>query len=78
MYYTTAPTVAPVLTQIYYQGEPLFSNFQPVTADISNFATTGYISFCINAANIPPAIKLTLTYLPGGTNQPIAEISGTD
>lgn len=78
MYYTTAPTVAPVLNQIYYQGEPLFANFQPVTANIADFATKGYASFCLSVANIPPAIKLTLTYTPGGTNQPAATITGTD
>ena len=78
MYYTTAPTVAPVLTQIYYQDQPLYSNFAPVTGDISNYLTTGYVSFCLNQSNIPPAIKLTLTYNPGGTNQAPAEISGTD
>lgn len=77
MYYTTAPTCAPVLTQIYYLGLPLFANFTPVTADISSFASTGYVTFAIAASNIPPAIKLTLTYrtAPG---QPEITISGTD
>src|SRR5688572_28918429 len=59
MYFTTAPIIPPVLTQIYYQGLPLFANFAPVTADITNFATTGYITFSIAASNIPAAIKLT-------------------
>lgn len=78
MYYTTAPTVQPELTQIYYQGEPLYSNFTPVKGNITGFASTGYVSFCLSTDNIPPAIKLTLTYKPGGTNQPAAQISGTD
>ena len=78
LYYTTAPTVAPVLTQIYYQEAPLFANFAPVTGNIADFATKGYVSFCLSTTNIPPAIKLTLTYKPGGTNQPVAQISGTD
>src|SRR5687767_4896085 len=38
LYYTSAPSVPPVLTEIYYQGLPLFANFAPVTADITNFA----------------------------------------
>ena len=78
LYYTTAPTVAPVLTQIYYEGQPLYANFTPVTGNIADFATKGYVSFCLTASNIPPAIKLTLTYTPGGTNQALATITGTD
>lgn len=78
MYYTTAPTVAPILTQIDYNGAPLYTNFLPVTGDISGCATKGYVSFCLPTANIPPAIKLTLTYTPGGTGQPADQISGTE
>lgn len=77
LYYTTAPTVAPVLTQIYYQEAPLFANFVPVTANISNYASTGYASFCLNASNIPPAIKLTLTYNASSAQNGVS-ISGTD
>lgn len=76
MYYSTAPTAAPVLTQIYYNGSPLYSNMLPVTGNISNYATTGYVSFCLPTANIPPAIKLDLTYSP--TSAQNAVISGTD
>jgi hypothetical protein len=77
LYYTAAPAIAPVLTQITYQGLPLFVNFAAVTADISNYANTGYVTFNIPASNIPPAIKLTLTYRTGYGDQQ-ATISGTD
>lgn len=77
LYYSTAPTCAPVLTEIYYQGLPLFANFSAVTGDISNFASTGYVTFTIAASNIPPALKLTLTYLPSPSCQELS-ISGTD
>ena len=77
MYYSTAPTVAPVLTQIYYNNAPLYSNFTAVTANISNYATTGYASFCLSTSNIPPAIKLTLTYDASAIQQGTS-ISGTD
>ena len=77
MYYATAPTAAPVLTQIYYNDAPLYTNFAAVTADISKYATTGYASFCLPTSNIPPAIKLTLTYNASSTQQG-ASISGTD
>lgn len=76
MYYTTAPTAAPVLNQIWYNGAPLYSNFTAVTGDISNYATKGYVSFCLPTSNIPPAIKLTLDYAPSATQT--ATISGTD
>ncbi|HUS03175.1 MAG TPA: hypothetical protein VMY77_15660 [Chitinophagaceae bacterium] len=77
MYYTTAPTTAPVLTQIYYNGGPLFTNFSPVTGDLSTYATTGYVSFCLQQSNIPPAIKLTLTYNASSIQQNLS-ITGTD
>lgn len=78
LYYTTAPTVAPVLTQIIYNGSPLYTNFLPVTGNIADYASKGYVSFCLSTSNIPPAIKLTLTYNPGGTGQAAADISGTE
>lgn len=78
LYYNVAPTVAPVLTQIYYNDQPLYTNLLPVTGNIADFASKGYVSFCLPTANIPPAIKLTLTYNPGGSSQPAATISGTD
>ena len=76
MFYATAPTAAPVLNQIWYNGAPLYSNFTAVTGNISNYATTGYVSFCLPTSNIPPAIKLTLDYAPSATQT--ATISGTD
>lgn len=76
MYYATAPTVAPVLNQIWYNGATLYSNFVPVTGDISNYATTGYVSFCLTTSNIPPAIKLSLDYSASATQS--VTISGTD
>ena len=72
------PTVKPVLTQIYYNGAVLYTNFLPVTGDNTTFASYGYVSFCLLQSNIPPAIKLDLTYNPGGTGQPADQISGTE
>lgn len=60
LYYTTPPTIAPTLQTILYNGEPLLSNGLPVTGDLANYATNGYVSFCLPTSNIPPAIKLTL------------------
>lgn len=76
MYYSTAPTASPILNQIYYNGSPLYTNMLPIKGDISNYATTGYVSFCLPTANIPPAIKLDLSYSP--TSAQTATISGTD
>jgi hypothetical protein len=78
LYYTVAPTVAPVLTQIYYQNDQLYTNLLPITGNITDFANKGYISFCLPTANIPPAIKLSLTYNPGGASQSSVSISGTN
>lgn len=76
MFYTTTPTVSPVLTQIYYNGDPLYTNFTAVSGSLSNYATNGYVSFCLPTSNIPPAIKLTLCYSPSASQT--ASISGTD
>ena len=77
MYYTVAPTAKPLLTQIYYQEQPLYANFTPVAGNIADFATKGYVSFCLSTTNIPPAIKLTLTYNASASQQGVS-ISGTD
>ena len=77
LYYTTAPTAQPMLTQIYYDGVPFYSNFTPIPGNITDFASKGYVSFCLPTSNIPPAIKLTLTYNASSTQQGII-ISGTD
>lgn len=76
LYYTTPPTVAPTLHTILYNGEPLYTNGMPVEGNLEDYATKGYVSFCLPASNIPPAIKLTLEITYGGT--PTAcTISGT-
>lgn len=77
LYYASAPTVSPVLTQIYYQSEPLYTNLLPITGNINDFASKGYASFCLPTANIPPAIKLTLIYNTGSSQSPVS-ISGTN
>lgn len=77
LYFSQAPTIAPVLNEIWYQDSPLYSNFQPVTGDLSTYATTGYVSFCLTASNIPPAIKLTLDIIPS-VAQAGYSISGTN
>ena len=75
MYYLPAPTVAPILTQIYYNGAPLIANFTPVTGNLTTILAFGYVSFLIPQSNIPPAIKLVLTYKPSPW-QPEVSISG--
>lgn len=77
LHYNSAPTVSPLLTEIIYQGEPLYTNYVPIKGDIVNFASKGYVSFCLPTSNIPPAVKLTLTYKPSESSQS-ASISGTN
>lgn len=77
LYYTTAPTVAPILQSIIYQDNPLYTNALPITGNISDYATKGYVSFCLPTSNIPPAIKLTLVInYPNSSQQ--CTISGTE
>lgn len=77
LYYTTAPTIAPTLDNIIYNGSPLIANFVPTGSVLADLTTKGYFSFCLPTNNIPPAIKLTIQYHYGGTTQN-AELSGTN
>ncbi|MDQ6757983.1 MAG: hypothetical protein M3004_13735 [Bacteroidota bacterium] len=77
LYYNTAPTIAPTLDNIIYNGSPLIANFVPKGSILADLTTKGYLSFCMPVSNIPPAIKLTLEYHYQGTTQS-AELSGTN
>ena len=76
LYYTTPPTVAPILQNILYNGAPLYTNNYPITGNLTDYASKGYVSFCLPTSNIPPAIKLTLIInYPGGQE---CNIAGTN
>lgn len=77
LYYNTAPSIAPTLDNIIYNGAPLIANFVPEGSILSDLTTKGYFSFCLPVDNVPPAIKLTIQYHYGGTIQ-AAELSGTN
>ena len=77
LYYATAPTIAPTLDNIIYNGAPLIANFVPTGSILADLTTKGYFSFCLPTSNSPPAIKLTVQYHYGGTTQS-AELSGTN
>ncbi|MDQ6757984.1 MAG: hypothetical protein M3004_13740, partial [Bacteroidota bacterium] len=77
LYYNTAPTIAPTLDNIIYNGAPLIANFVPKGSILSDLTTKGYFSFCLPTSNIPPAIKLTIQYHYQSTPQS-AELSGNN
>ena len=77
LYYTTAPTIAPTLDNIIYNGSPLIANFVPTGSVLADLTTKRYLSFCLPTSNIPPAIKLTIYYHYNGTSQS-ADLSGTN
>ena len=76
LYYTTPPTIAPTLQTILYNGESIL-NSGPITGDLANYSTNGYVTFCLPANNIPPAIKLTLVIYYINATQQECTISGT-
>ena len=76
LYYDIPPTVAPTLENILYQGNPLFTNGMPIVGDMTEYATTGYVSFCLPTSNIPPAVKLTLNINYQGSTQADCVIAG--
>lgn len=78
LYFTQAPLVAPTLENILYQGEPLLTNAYPISGNVADLATQGYISYCLPTSNIPPAIKLTVIYKYASSGQEDCMLSGTN
>ena len=78
LYFTTPPLFAPTLENILFNGEPLLTNGYPITGNIADLATKGYISYCLPMSNIPPAIKLTTIWRYDGTGQDDCVLSGTN
>lgn len=62
VYFSQQVTSAPVLTAVWYQGEQITGIALPVYGDMSELSKKGYISYCIEGRNIPPAIKITLQF----------------
>ena len=78
LYFTTAPTVAPTLENIFYNGESLLTNPMPIAGNLNDLATKGYISYCLPLSNIPPAIKLTVVFKYATTGQEDCVLSGNN
>ena len=56
------PDFAPTLVAIWYNGEKINYITTPVTGDASNLLQKGYISYCLEGGNIPPAHKLVFQF----------------
>lgn len=78
LYFTQAPIYAPTLENIIYNGEPLLTNGMPITGNISDLATLGYVSYCLPTSNIPAAVKLTLVLKYNSSAQEDCILSGTN
>ncbi len=63
------PQFAPELVLVSYDGAEITTIIMPVEGDVSNLASKGYVSYCLNGANIPPAKKLVLHFRYAGSNQ---------
>ena len=59
--FSELPEYLPIIAEIKYEGNPITG---VVTGDIdpSQFATKGYVSYCIISANIFPAVKLSIRF----------------
>ena len=78
LFFSQAPLYAPTLESILYNGEPLLTNGLPVSGNINDLATLGYISYCLPTSNIPPAIKLTLVLKYNHSTQDDCVLSGNN
>ncbi len=78
LYFSQAPSYAPTLQNILYNGQPLFTNMSPITGNIADLATKGYISYCIPTSNIPPAIKLEVILKYTNSTQDYCVLSGSN
>jgi hypothetical protein len=78
LFFNQAPEFAPELISIIYNGENLLTNPMPVSGNIADLATKGYIGYCLPLANIPPAVKLTVVFRYAGTGQEDCVLTGTN
>ena len=78
LYFSQVPDYAPTLENILYNGAPLLTNGFPITGDIADLATKGYISYCLPTSNIPPAIKLTVVFRYTNSVQDDCTLSGNN
>ena len=66
--FSVLPVHLPVITEIKYEGGSIkglvFSE-----VDASKFARKGYVSYCIQSANIPPAHTLSIRFHYENSNQ---------
>ena len=67
LYFNQSPSTAPVLINLMYEdGTPIDYISLPVYGDISQFAKKGYIGYCLDGGNIPPAKKIiAVWHFPG-------------
>ena len=65
-----SPSYAPTLVGLWYDnGSPITNIFLPVTGDIADLASKGYISYCLLGGNIPPNKKIVAQFYYPNTNQ---------
>lgn len=76
IFYSAVPTYAPTLENILYKGEPLLTNTLPITGNIADLASKGYISYCLSTSNIPSAVKLSIVLRYVNTVQPDCVLDG--
>ena len=56
------PDFAPTLVAIWDGDQQITDVMLPVEGDVSKLATKGYISYCLDGSNIPPAHKLIFQF----------------
>lgn len=78
LYFNQAPSFAPVVQDILYNGSSLLTNPTPVTGEFADLATKGYISYCLSTSNIPPAVKLTVILKYPNSTQEECILSGNN
>ena len=65
-----SPTYAPTLIHLWYDdGTPVTNIILPVDGDITDLASKGYISYCLQGGNIPPSKKIVAQFYYPNTNQ---------
>jgi hypothetical protein len=56
------PSTAPALVGIWYNGNLINGIVLPAYGNINELDKKGYISYCLDGMNIPPANKITLQF----------------
>ncbi len=68
LYFTSCPANAPIIDSVYTNG--VKANISFALPDISKCSSQGYVSYCVNGGNMPPAALWQIYFHNPGSTDP--------